>query len=288
MRLTKLQACCCAAALGLAAAGPTRAADAGAGWTPPAKRMSAADGWHAQVSAMPHGATPRLADGKPDLSGAWNGGFPFPGAPEHRRANNAFEPDQAVMQRAAWTHKPVYKPEYWTKVEGLDFSTVDTDPTFSTCLPEGSPRNMSRSTIIRNDKQMWIYLGREVRVIPLDGRKLTDDDADQTTFNGVSSGHWDGDTLVIDSTGFTDESWWSWVGYFHSDRMTLQERFRRDGDVLYYQYTLTDPKVLAEPYTSIEYIWRLNPNPNAAPIEPLVCKPTQVNIKGVVDRYFRG
>ena len=72
--------------------------------------------------------------------------------------------------------------------------------------------------------------------------------------------HWDGDTLVIDSVGFGDRTWLGWEGYFHTDKMEVTERFTRNGDLLYYNFTVKDPDVLMEPWTSYTYVRRLNPN----------------------------
>src|SRR5262245_59598457 len=89
---------------------------------PPPKRVSPAEGFARQKSSLP---TPRAADGKPDLTGVWTGGFPSPAGPYTVRRMGTFEPDQAVLQRGVAWNKPVYKPEFWDKVRGLDFSRVD-------------------------------------------------------------------------------------------------------------------------------------------------------------------
>ena len=70
---------------------------------------------------------------------------------------------------------------------------------------------------------------------------------------------WDGDTLVVESVGFNDVTWLGWEGYFHTDEMEVTERFRREGDLLFYSFTVNDPDVLMEPWTSITYVRRLNP-----------------------------
>ena len=68
-------------------------------------------------------------------------------------------------------------------------------------------------------------------------------------FNGVSIGHWEGDTLVVSTTGFVP---WSMIspGVGHSDEMRIDERIHRIGpDRIEIRQTITDPKVLAEPWT---------------------------------------
>ena len=69
------------------------------------------------------------------------------------------------------------------------------------------------------------------------------------TWMGYASGRWDGDTLVIESTGFNDLSWFDRAGNFHSDALRVTERFTpisRDG--LQYEATIEDPKVFTRPW----------------------------------------
>jgi len=79
---------------------------------------------------------------------------------------------------------------------------------------------------------------------------------------GDSIGRWDGDTLVVDSTSFTDDSWIADDGMFHSTAMHVIERLRREGDVLHYQVTVEDPQVLAKP-------WALPPRDLMVQTDPL-------------------
>jgi len=124
-------------AIAIAGAGHlTQASAQATAYQPPAKRVSPAQGFARQKSSLP---TPRAADGHPDLTGVWVGGFPSPAGPYTVRRMGTFEPDQAVMQRGVAWNKPIYKPEYWEKVRSLDFSKVDVDPAFR-CLPAGVPR----------------------------------------------------------------------------------------------------------------------------------------------------
>src|SRR5207245_620659 len=75
-------------------------------YQPPAKRVSPAEGFARQKSSLP---TPRAADGHPDLTGIWTGGFPSPAGAYTVRRMGTFEPDQSVMQRGAAWSKPIYK-----------------------------------------------------------------------------------------------------------------------------------------------------------------------------------
>jgi hypothetical protein len=64
------------------------------------------------------------------------------------------------------------------------------------------------------------------------------------TWMGYSSGRWEGETLVIDTTGFNDETWFDRAGNFHSDALHLTERYTAtSADALAYEVTIEDPKV---------------------------------------------
>src|SRR5207249_10087393 len=98
-------------AIAIAAAGHVTQVSAQATpYRPPAKRVSPAEGFARQKSSLP---TPRTADGHPDLTGIWTGGFPSPAGPYTVRRMGTFEPDQATMQRGAAWNKPIYKAEFW-------------------------------------------------------------------------------------------------------------------------------------------------------------------------------
>ncbi|MSO81875.1 MAG: hypothetical protein EXQ53_01065 [Acidobacteria bacterium] len=69
------------------------------------------------------------------------------------------------------------------------------------------------------------------------------------TWMGQSGGRWEGDTLVVDSTGFNDQTWFDRAGNFHSEALHLVERFTPSGpDLLDYQVTFEDPKVFTRPW----------------------------------------
>jgi hypothetical protein len=98
------------------------------------------------------------------------------------------------------------------------------------------------------------------RLIPMNRPHDPINSKDQT-YMGDSVGKWEGDTLVVDVTGFNDETWLAWPGYFHTNKMRVIERLRREGNVLHYQVTVEDPDVLTQPWTMDERIMRLNTQP---------------------------
>ena len=104
-----------------------------------------------------------------------------------------------------------------------------------------------------------VFERTEYRVVPTDGRKhMPDLDG---TWNGDAVGHWEGDTLVVETVGITEESWLSGEGYFHTYDMKVTERFRREGDKLRYEVKIEDPAVLAEPYAPEPKLLTRDPNP---------------------------
>ena len=79
------------------------------------------------------------------------------------------------------------------------------------------------------------------RIIPTDGREHLPAQINDTSWHGYGIGHWEGDTLVIESVGFNDESWLGWAGYIHSWDMKVTERIRREGNVIHWEATVDDP-----------------------------------------------
>jgi hypothetical protein len=100
-------------------------------------------------------------------------------------------------------------------------------------------------------------------VVPIDGRQHSPDAPYAAKYFGDSVGRWEGDTLVLDSIGFIDTTWIGRGGYFHTSDMHIVEKFRREGDAIFYDLTLEDPEVLAEPLVFPTRILRRNAGANA-------------------------
>jgi hypothetical protein len=129
------------------------------------------------------------------------------------------------------------------------------------CVPPGLPRIMSQPYPIEfvfapGKVVMLIEAYMQFRHVFTDGRKHPEDP--DATFMGHSTGHWEGDTLVVDSVGFTESTELA-PGVPHSDRLRIVERLRRvSPEWMEIQTTLIDPVVLAEPYTSTSSYRHLN------------------------------
>jgi hypothetical protein len=227
--------------------------------------------------------TPRLDNGKPDLTGSWRqvGGGQQSVAGGMFRRCTPFQTEKCME----WTNQssdfmfmapsrldmnlPLYKPEYWDKVQALDMWTNKYDPVM-TCLPLGLPRQGPPVRIFQTDDDItMIYRGgvdggggyADLRMIPTDGRDHSPNDEYAYSYMGASVGSWEGDTLVIDSIGFTDETWFGRGGYFHSDQMHIVEKFTRTGNEMLYEVTVEDPVVLAKPWVMNPRILQISNNP---------------------------
>ena len=103
----------------------------------------------------------------------------------------------------------------------------------------------------------------EFRVIPTDGRKHDPKKAIEATYMGYTVGHWEGDTLLLDSISFTDATWLGRGGYFHSTDLHVVEKLTRKGDEILYEVIVEDPQVLVEPWVMVPRTLRLNPAADA-------------------------
>ena len=255
------------------------------------------------AAPKPSGSTPRAPDGHPDLTGVWNGlgdnlngvpnqiinngvviesetsardlrsglaitTFPRTNAPQ----NNEVAERAAALLRRSGSNKPLYKPEYWEMVKNFDHNANEEDPS-NNCMPAGIPRAGIPSYIGQQPNHLiFIYPGQGgliatqtmYRMIPTDGRPHTPLQELDGTYTGEGIGHWEGDTLVVDTWGFNANTWFDQLGgYFHSENMHVVERFRREGNTLTWTATVEDPDVLLEPWTTTPRVALLNPRPNA-------------------------
>jgi hypothetical protein len=200
--------------------------------------------------------TPRMADGRPDLNGVWHHFFgigTIEKVGENFVVGGAFNPKNAALYTTPLgDSKPEYKPEFAARVKLLYDNQVKEDPTLH-CMPPGVPRVGPPHQIVHTARQaIFLYAdntGNQWRVIPLDGRAHGTDPETAATYNGDSVGHWEGDTLVVDVTRLTDDTWLGDNGLFHSRKLHVTERLRRVGDTIQYQATAEDPEVLQKAWT---------------------------------------
>lgn len=196
------------------------------------------------------GAVPRMADGHPDLSGVWWGGGDVGAANGRGPAVGGRRGGGPPPQ----TFASLYTPDAARKAKTLGDKD---DPTLR-CIPTAfGTLNVSLwdvgavGQIVATPKMIVMltetYHG--FRLIPTDGRPHRDDQP--PAYRGESVGRWEGDTFVVDTTNFTDNTWISAEGRVspHSDALHIVERYRRvDANTLEVEATLEDPKMLTAPW----------------------------------------
>ena len=194
------------------------------------------------------GPAPRLADGRPDLSGMWGW---------ETRANcgahcNDFQISREFMNMAATLKGgPPYKPGVAELVKTRT-AAQDEDPNVH-CMPRGAPRiwtddyykrifQVPGRVIVLTERNM------QYRQIFTDGRPLLQDP--NPTWNGYSTAAWEGDTLVVRTTGFKDGLWLDAAGNPFGSTGALIERLRRPNyGMLDVELTIDDPTFYTAPWT---------------------------------------
>jgi hypothetical protein len=198
---------------------------------------------------------PRTKDGKPNLSGVWQG---------VNEANWDIEAHSAAagpfyQLGAAYSVAPgigiveggtiPYKPEALQKKKDNFANRMTRDPEIKCYLP-GVPRAMYMPypfQIIQSpDHIMMVFeFAGALRTVYMKDQK----EAPADSWMGWSNGRWEGETLVIDSTGFNDLSWFDRAGDFHSDALHIVERITAiDADHLNYEATIEDTNVFTRPW----------------------------------------
>ncbi|HZF31905.1 MAG TPA: hypothetical protein VE907_22500 [Gammaproteobacteria bacterium] len=181
---------------------------------------------------------PRRPDGKPDLSGIWE-----PNGNKYLRNIAAdLKPEDVPYQ--PWAKKAAD--------ERADGSHSREDPD-ANCLPQGVPRIAAAPApwkivqtadlivVVHEAFSLW-------RQIFMDGRKLGD--SFNPSWLGYSAGHWEGDTLVVDTRGFNGRAWLDQVGKPSTDKLHVIERYtRKDYGHMDLEITIDDPGAYTKPWT---------------------------------------
>src|SRR5579885_2556979 len=180
----------------------------------------------------PSGPAPRTRDGKPDLSGIWNPDRHF-----------IYDISTALQEGESLPLQP------WA--EELTKKRMSKDDPEANCLPTGVPRMAPYPWKIVQTPTLIVFLFEgnihSYRQIFLDGRSHPKD-LDPTWY-GDSVGHWEGDTLVVDTVGFNDKFWFDFAGHPHTEKLHITERYtRKDLGTLDVQTTVIDPVAYKEPF----------------------------------------
>ena len=196
---------------------------------------------------VPTGSAPRLKNGKPDMSGVWNP--PYVGDVTKSGNGQTGEPELPFTARglAEWNAYDAAKDGDYT----------------GSCLPFGLMRNMNAPhpiQLIQNDNYI-AYLFEQsswFHAVPTDGRPHPKN-IDQT-WHGNSVGHWEDDTLVIDTIGFNGKTRMDTIGHPASDRLHIIERLQRiDAGHIAYELTYDDKLYYTRPWKNSR-IFTLRPD----------------------------
>jgi|SRR5579862_5250535 len=205
---------------------------------------------------------PRDASGKPDLSGVWQAAYADPAENERlfgAGLNDFVVPgdDPRIFSKYFLNILADFKPEdapIRPEAARLFQKRGNRESPSTRCVPQGIPRgeldNYLPFKIIQTPKLIAVLYeeSNTYRQIYTDGRPLPVDP--QPTWMGYSVGHWEGDTLVVDATGFNDQGWLDASGHPQSEEMRIQERFhRRDFGHMDLELTINDPKMYTRPFT---------------------------------------
>jgi hypothetical protein len=205
------------------------------------------------------GPAPRTADGKPDLSGVWETIQGRRGQEPRVAAEGTGElPPSGSVFGNVGDGVPGGAPYQPWAAELVKKRMADNskDNPDAHCLPMGVMQMTSHpypKKIIQNPHEVILIYegsGTTVREVFMDGRALPPKDA-EPWWNGYSIGHWEGDTLVVETTGFMDDGWLDVRGSPLTSEGKLTERFRRPNyGSLVIEVTIDDPKAYTKPFTA--------------------------------------
>ena len=211
-------------------------------------------------AAPPAGPTPRMPDGKPDLSGFWASG---PAGPS----------DDEPPQGLSWVQE-VVKERIANDLRDM--------PT-ARCLPNGVTQQAGRGKFVQTSNLLVILeeFPGDTRQVFLDGRAHPQEL--DPTWLGHSIGRWEGDLLVVDTVGFNDKSWLTMIRnpYPHTEMMHVIERYRRpDLGHLELEMTVEDPGAFRKP-------WVVRRTANLDPTDEIrenICSENEKDLKHLPDK----
>jgi len=189
------------------------------------------------LRATSFGPAPRTANGKPDLSGIWSP------ANHLGDLSTGLKPGEKILIQP-WALK---------LSEERQTAAGRRSDTKANCLPDGVPRQDPFPWKIVQTPNLIVFLlegnVHSYRQIFTDGSDHPKEDLEPAWY-GDSRGHWEGDTLVVDTIGFNDKTWLDGLGRPHTEKLHVIERFRRpDSGHLDFDVTIDDPGAYTKPFT---------------------------------------
>ena len=217
------------------------------------------------ITVVPAGGpAPRLANGKPDLSGLWlpnsagqgvSGRFGVDPA-----ARRQFDPEVTPEE------PPSFQPWAAERIAAMTPLELELSKSSVNCMPRGVPaiwlQNPYGTMLVHKPgllAQLYEVLNN-FRIVYTDGRPIPE--YPEPLFHGNSTARWEGDTLVVESTHFDERTFILPNGWFHSDELRVIERYSRPAvNWLIVEVTVDDPEVLTQPWTSAPRRWTLTTDP---------------------------
>lgn len=202
---------------------------------------------------------PRMPDGKPNLNGIWQSMSAADWDLEDHSASaspvvamGALGATPAGMGVIEGGGPIPYKPEALAKKKEYAAQRMKLDPEVLCYMP-GIPRATYMPypfEITQSNKDMLFAYSYDTATRIVLMQKHHDPDLD--TFMGTANGHWEGDTLVIDVTGFNGRTWLDRMGDFTTDSLHVVERYSlMDANTMNYEATIMDPEIYTQP-------WKIN------------------------------
>ena len=210
---------------------------------------------------------PRTADGKPDFSGTWRGVNPAAG----RRGAPPIEQPPGTPPFANFRDvQAAFKDGLPLTPYGKDLLAKhmernSKDNPEASCLPMGLMQFWTQGfprKFVQTPKLLVVLYEASsgIRQIYIDGRTLPKQGDPQPYYYGYSTGHWEGDTLVVESNNFRDDVWLDIVGTPGSDQATMTERFTRlSYGRMNIDITVNDPKIFTKPWT-VRHVQEIMPD----------------------------
>jgi hypothetical protein len=186
--------------------------------------------------------TPRLANGKPDLTGVWDHPRVADISRDVKGPCAGETPGCSNKGAGDLVFTPLGKTENERK-DKFDYGAH--------CLPWGYVRSYGTPyphAYVHHPERLIVAWEQDnaYHMVPITGQPLPKDL--EPTWRGTSAGRWDGDTLVVETAGFNGRTWLDTAQHPHSDQLKVTERITRtDYDHITYEITMEDPKYYAKP-----------------------------------------
>jgi hypothetical protein len=222
------------------------------------------------ANGAPAGPTPRMANGKPDLSGLWAD----PYTPNMALPGRVVDPvtkqpltfaRQGEVLKDAVDPKRTYDLPFtaWGLKKWKEYDPVGKGDYAGNCLPFGMSRNINspHGLQILHSPDALAFLFEQntwFHWVPTNDKFKWPDDLPES-WNGLSTGHWDGETLVIVTKGFNGYTKLDTNGHPHSKQMVMTNTFlRKDSNTIEHTVTVHDPKAYTRDWMNVR-TWRLKP-----------------------------